>query len=189
MGNGSGDSHGRGVQEMRTAGREVYYLVGTPRGKIQQYEKRWLELPWQKVRESVEVKLFAEDGETYVLAKSEGRHAKERAMRRRKLVRLLKTLAQAAPQCSGARSTAAADRRGQEGSRPRLRLRASALSPRGGASHPARRFTFHWTKRNCGRQSCAMATICCARTCWAKSRKCSGNSTSSSPKSKRPSKP
>jgi hypothetical protein len=33
--------------------------VGTPRGKIQQYEKKWLELPWQKVRESVEVKLFA----------------------------------------------------------------------------------------------------------------------------------
>ena len=41
---------------------------------------------------TAEVKLFAEDGELYVLAKSEGRHAKERAMRRRKLVRLLKTL-------------------------------------------------------------------------------------------------
>ena len=58
----------------------------------QQYAKRWLELPWQKVRESVEVKLFVEDGELYVLAKSEGRYAKERAIRRRKLVRLLKTL-------------------------------------------------------------------------------------------------
>ena len=80
------------LAEMRTGGREVFYLVGTPRGKIQQYEKRWLELPWQKVRESVEVKLFVEDGELYVLAKSEGRHAKESAMRRRKLVRLLKTL-------------------------------------------------------------------------------------------------
>src|SRR5208283_3714742 len=65
---------------------------GTPRGKIQQYEKKWLELPWQKVRESVEVKLFAQDGELYVLAKSEGRRAKERAIRRRKLVGLLKTL-------------------------------------------------------------------------------------------------
>jgi hypothetical protein len=64
-------------------------LVGTPRGKIQQYEKKWLELPWQKVRESVDVKLFAEAGELYVLAKSEGRRAKERAIRRRKLVRLL----------------------------------------------------------------------------------------------------
>ncbi len=80
------------LEEIRGSQREVFYLVGTPRGKIQQYAKRWLELPWQKVRESVEVKLFAEDGELYVLAKSEGRHAKERAMRRRKLVRLLKTL-------------------------------------------------------------------------------------------------
>ena len=77
------------LEEMRTSEREVFYLVGTPRGKIQQYEKKWLELPWQKVRESVEVKLFAEAGELYVLAKSEGRRAKERAIRRRKLVRLL----------------------------------------------------------------------------------------------------
>jgi len=80
------------LEEMRAAEREVFYLVGTPRGKIQQYEKQWLELPWQKVRESVEVKLFAEDGELYVLAKSEGRRVKERAIRRRKLVGLLRTL-------------------------------------------------------------------------------------------------
>jgi hypothetical protein len=77
------------LQEMRAPEREVFYLVGTPRGKIQQYEKKWLELPWQKVREAVEVKLFAEEGELYVLAKSAGRRAKEHAIRRRKLVRLL----------------------------------------------------------------------------------------------------
>jgi len=80
------------LEEMRGSKREVFYLVGTPRGKIQQYEKQWVALPWQKVRESVEVKLFAEDGELYVLAKSEGRRAKERAIRRRKLARLLKSL-------------------------------------------------------------------------------------------------
>lgn len=77
------------LAEMRDPEREVFYLVGTPRGKMQQYEKNWLELPWRKVRESVEVKLFAEEGELYVLAKSEGRRAKEHAIRRRKLVRLL----------------------------------------------------------------------------------------------------
>jgi hypothetical protein len=80
------------LEEMRDPERQVFYLVGTPRGKIQQYEKQWLELPWRKVRESVEVKLFAEDGELYVLARSAGRRAKECAIRRRKLVRLLKTL-------------------------------------------------------------------------------------------------
>ena len=77
------------LTEMRAPEREVFYLVGTPRGKIQQYEKKWLQLPWQKVRESVEVKLFAEEGELYVLAKSAGRRAKEQAIRRRKLARLL----------------------------------------------------------------------------------------------------
>lgn len=77
------------LKEIRTTQPEVFYLVGTPRGKIQEYEKKWLELPWRKVRESVEVKLFAEEGEHYVLAKSEGRPAKERALRRRKLARLL----------------------------------------------------------------------------------------------------
>src|SRR5580700_7586069 len=80
------------LQEMRTSRQETYYLVGTSRGKVKQYEKKWLELPWQKVRESVEVKLFAKDGEMYVLAKSEGRQAKEIAMRRKKLARLLRKL-------------------------------------------------------------------------------------------------
>jgi transposase len=80
------------LQEMRDPAREIFYLVGTPKGKIQQYEKKWLDLPWQKVRESVEVKLFEQDGELYVLAKSEGRRAKETAMRRKRLARLLKKL-------------------------------------------------------------------------------------------------
>jgi hypothetical protein len=83
---------GRGREEMRQPGRGMFYLEGTPRVKIQQHEKQWLALPWQKVRDSVEVKLFAEAGELYVLAKSAGRRAKERAIRRRKLARLLKTL-------------------------------------------------------------------------------------------------
>ena len=80
------------LQEIRTSRPETFYLVGTSRAKIKQYEKRWLELPWHKVRESVEVKLFAQDGELYVLAKSEGRQAKEMAMRRKKLARLLRKL-------------------------------------------------------------------------------------------------
>jgi transposase len=80
------------LQEMRNPEREIYYLVGTPRSKIQQYEKKWLKLPWNKVREQVEVKLFADQGELYVLAKSEGRQAKERAMRRKRLARLLRKL-------------------------------------------------------------------------------------------------
>ena len=80
------------LAEMREPERQIFYLVGTPKGRIHQHEKKWLELPWQKVRDSVEVKLYQHEGELYVLAKSEGRQAKEIAMRRKRLVRLLRKL-------------------------------------------------------------------------------------------------
>jgi transposase len=57
---------------MRSSRKETYYLVGTSRAKV--------------------VKLFDKDGELYVLAKSEGRQAKETAIRRKKLVKLLRKL-------------------------------------------------------------------------------------------------
>jgi transposase len=80
------------LQEMRDPERQTFYLVGTPKGRIQQHEKKWLDLPWQKVRDSVEVKLYRHEGELYVLAKSRGRQAKENAMRRKRLARLLRRL-------------------------------------------------------------------------------------------------
>jgi transposase len=80
------------LAEMRDPARQVSYLVGTSKSKITQYEKQWLDRPWQKVRDSVDVKLFDQDGELYVLAKSTGRQAKETAMRRKRLVRLLRKL-------------------------------------------------------------------------------------------------
>jgi len=80
------------LAEMRNPARPMSYLVGTGTGKIKQYEKKWLDLPWHKVRDSVEVKLFEQDGELYVLAKSAGRQRKEIAMRRKRLARLLRKL-------------------------------------------------------------------------------------------------
>lgn len=79
------------LKEMREQ-EGTLYLVGTPKGRINRHEKQWLDLPWQKVRESVEVKLYQHEGELYVLAKSEGRQAKEKAMRRKRLARLLRKL-------------------------------------------------------------------------------------------------
>ena len=80
------------LKEMRDPDRQTFYLVGTPKGRINQHEKKWLDLPWQKVRDSVEVKLYQHEGELYVLAKSRGRQAKEIAMRRKRLARLLRKL-------------------------------------------------------------------------------------------------
>ena len=80
------------LKDMRVPERQTFYLVGTPKSKITQHEKKWLDLPWQKVRDSVEVKLYEHEGELYVLAKSGGRQAKENAMRRKRLARLLRKL-------------------------------------------------------------------------------------------------
>jgi transposase len=80
------------LAEMRKPEREISYLVGTPRGRVNQHEKKWLDLPWQKVRDSVQVKLYQHEGELYVLARSDGRQAKENAMRRKRLARLLRKL-------------------------------------------------------------------------------------------------
>jgi transposase len=80
------------LKEMRAPEKQTFYLVGTPKGKINQHEKKWLDLPWQTVRDSVEVKLYEHEGELYVLAKSQGRQAKEIAIRRKRLARLLRKL-------------------------------------------------------------------------------------------------
>jgi transposase len=80
------------LQEMREPERQTFYLVGTPKSRIQQHEQKWLDLPWQKVRDAVAVKLYEHEGELYVLAKSQGRQAKEMAMRRKRLARLLRKL-------------------------------------------------------------------------------------------------
>ena len=73
------------LAEMRAADPPVSYLVGTPKGRLSKLEKRLVTLPWQAVREGVDVKLLPQDQELYVLAQSHARVDKERAMRRRKL--------------------------------------------------------------------------------------------------------
>jgi transposase len=73
------------LAEMRAADPPVSYLVGTPKGRLSKLEKHLVTLPWQAVREGVDVKLLPQDQELYVLAQSHARIDKERAMRRRKL--------------------------------------------------------------------------------------------------------
>ena len=76
------------LEGMRAGEPPVHYLVGTPKGRLTRLEESFVGLPWQAVRESVEVKLHSEDGELYVLARSRARIAKERGMRRRRLKKL-----------------------------------------------------------------------------------------------------
>ena len=80
------------LEAMREAEAPVRYLVGTPKGRLTRLEKSFLNLPWQEVRQSVDVKLLTRDGELYVLVRSERRVLKERSMRRRRLKKLWKRL-------------------------------------------------------------------------------------------------
>jgi transposase len=80
------------LEEMRQSDPPVYYLVGTPKGRLSRYEKALTDRPWHRVRDGVEVKLLPQDNEVYVLAQSRDRIHKEQSMRRRQLKRLWKRL-------------------------------------------------------------------------------------------------
>lgn len=82
------------LELMRKSDPPVSYLVGTPKGSLSKLEKDLCSLPWQQAREGVEVKLLSRQEELYVFAQSRDRVAKERAMRQRKLRKLLQRLLQ-----------------------------------------------------------------------------------------------
>lgn len=75
--------------------RNGQYLVGTPRSKLQQFERELLGGNWEQVREDVEVKCVPMPGseEIYVLCRTAARREKERAIRSRFSARMEKALA------------------------------------------------------------------------------------------------
>jgi transposase len=82
------------LAEMRSSDPPIYYLVGTPKGRLSKLEADLLERPWQSVRPGVEVKVLPLENELYLLAQSQDRLNKERAMRQRQLKALWKRLGQ-----------------------------------------------------------------------------------------------
>ena len=82
------------LTEMRQSDPPVYYLVGTPKGRLTKLEQQLLSISWQAVRPGVEVKLLPQEQELYILAQSHDRIHKERAMRQRQLRALLRRLNQ-----------------------------------------------------------------------------------------------
>jgi transposase len=78
------------LEKMRARG--IQYLVGTPKGRLSKLEAALLTRPWSQARESVAVKTLPQEGEFYVYVESGQRVAKERAMRRRRLKHLWRTL-------------------------------------------------------------------------------------------------
>jgi hypothetical protein len=75
------------LRDMRAEG--IHYLVGTPKSQLSKLEQALLDRPWSAVHEALQVKLIEQEGEVYVLARSEDRRQKERAIHRRRLQRLV----------------------------------------------------------------------------------------------------
>jgi transposase len=78
------------LAKMRSIGAS--YLVGTPKGRLTKLEQAFLNQPWAKVREGVQVKRLATEEDVYVLAQSDARIDKERGMRRKRLRRYIERL-------------------------------------------------------------------------------------------------
>lgn len=76
------------LAEMRASDPPIYYLVGTPKGRLSKLEADLITRPWEQVRPGVEVKLLSHEGELYVQTQSQDRIGKERAMRKRRLRKL-----------------------------------------------------------------------------------------------------
>jgi transposase len=72
--------------------RGAHYLVGTPRSALKAREKALLEGSWRQISDQVQVQLVGEGKEVYVLCRSSGRRDKEAAMRRRRLLGLMRGL-------------------------------------------------------------------------------------------------
>ena len=101
------------LAEMRASDPPVHYLVGTPKARLNALEAQFVTLPWEDAREGLCVKLLKHENETkqaaekqgtekqeaekqeaekqdselYILARSDARRCKERAMRQRRLKR------------------------------------------------------------------------------------------------------
>jgi hypothetical protein len=73
------------LEQMRQSDPPVFYLVGTPRGRLSKFEEKLTHLPWEQARQGVEVKILPEAEEVYVPAQSLDRVNKERALRRSQL--------------------------------------------------------------------------------------------------------
>lgn len=80
------------LAQMRASDPPVYYVVGTPKGRLSKMSAALVGRDWQSVRQGVEVKLLPQAGELYVLAQSKDRINKERSMRKRQLKSLWKRL-------------------------------------------------------------------------------------------------
>ena len=168
------------LAQMRRADPPVCYLVGTPKGRLSKLETALLGLPWQAVREGVEVKLLPQEQELYVLAQSRARIHKERAMRRRKLKWLWARLKEISAMSLKREELLMKLGAARAKARAAWRLIDIEIAPQS-ASVQLRAQSQEAAQKCAG----AKVAICCAPICGAGTRRSCGSSTSSSSRSRR----
>jgi hypothetical protein len=128
------------------------FLVGTPRSKLQGFQDELRAGGWEPIREQVEIKCVRRDGDSCLLARSEPRRLKERAMRRRQLLGLHADLKKLAAAVAAGRLKDYGKVQQKIG-----RLRERSPGERWRSGGPIR-------KRNCAVRCFGTAPICCCRT-------------------------
>ena len=147
------------LQDLRQRG--AYYLVGTPRRKLADFERELLEGDWQEIagKPGVRVQLLSEGGETFVLARSLQRAKKESAILRSQLTRLHSSLRALSGIVArgGLKDSGKIERR-----LGRLEERSPKLVDASAIQHAAAGCCGLGTRPACGEPSCVRAPICCA---------------------------
>ena len=132
--------------------REGSYIVGTPKAMLRRFEPYLVDQDWQEVQAGVEVKLVpGPDGqETFILARSRERRAKERAMHERFLGRMEEGLNKLAASAASGRLKDAGEAHQRLGRLRERYWRASGafqvtITPRAEPTGPAR-LSVAWTR-------------------------------------------
>ena len=150
------------LTQMRASDPPVNYLVGTPKGALTALEKERLARPWETVRAGVPVKLLPQDGEVYVLARSDAwtRNAPSAAKNCAACSRAGTNCGANAP-----RGTNCSWRWARRRKRPEDFMRCGTPPCLRWPKPCARKhFSFGSTARDCAWCAGAKADICCAAT-------------------------
>ena len=136
-----------------------------------------LEQPWQAVREGVQVKLLAQEGELYVLAESKDRVNKERAMRQAAIKRIGQTPQGVGQDGTDPGPTAAQAGRGQKPISGRLAAGQPSKCPEQKRTCVRPISPLRCAGTNCAKCGGGKVVIFCAATSARKNRKSCGSFT------------
>jgi len=147
------------LEYLRSGGRR--YIVGTPKSQLKRFERELLTVDWQKVREGLEVKLCSspDEGETFILCRSNDRKLKEKGIHERFEKRLEKGLTRLVESCAKKKQKVGVVER-RVGRLLEANSRAAGLFKVEVTAHEAGRAVVAWEKIEAWRQWAELSEGC-----------------------------